>query len=98
MNFNINSVHFDADRKLEDFIEKKVKKVVNRHNDVISVGVILKLDNVSTDENKIAEIKVDIKGKEVFVKKQSKTFEEAADHAVEALRRQLKKYKEKKSG
>ena len=96
MNIKINSVHFDADKKLEDFIEKKVSKVVERHNDVTSVGVILKLDNGSSEDNKITEIKVDLKGKDVFVKKQSKTFEEATDTAVEALRRQLKKYKEKK--
>ena len=93
MKININSVHFDSDKKLEDFIEKKISKVVERHNDITSVGVILKLDN---DKNKITEIKVDLKGKEVFVKKQSRTFEEAADVAVEALRRQLKKYKEKR--
>jgi len=96
MKININSIHFDSDKKLEDFIEKKISKVVERHNDITSVGVILKLDNVSNDENKITEIKVDLKGKEVFVKKQSRTFEEAADIAVEALRRQLKKYKEKR--
>lgn len=96
MKININSVHFDSDKKLEDFIEKKISKVVERHNDITSVGVILKLDNVSNDKNKITEIKVDLKGKEVFVKKQSRTFEEAADVAVEALRRQLKKYKEKR--
>jgi putative sigma-54 modulation protein len=57
--------------------------------------VVLKLDNGSDAVNKITEIKVDIKGKEVFVKKQSKSFEEATDIAVEALRRQLKKHKEK---
>ncbi len=96
MKININSIHFESDKKLEDFIEKKISKVVERHNDITSVGVILKLDNVSNDENKITEIKVDLKGKEVFVKKQSRTFEEAADIAVEALRRQLKKYKEKR--
>jgi len=96
MKININSIHFESDKKLEDFIEKKISKVVERHNNITSVGVILKLDNVSNDENKITEIKVDLKGKEVFVKKQSRTFEEAADIAVEALRRQLKKYKEKR--
>ena len=96
MKININSVRFDSDKKLEDFIEKKISKVVERHNDITSVGVILKLDNVSNSENKITEIKVDLKGKEVFVKKQSRTFEESADVAVEALRRQLKKYKEKR--
>jgi putative sigma-54 modulation protein len=96
MNINISSLHFDADRKLEEFIEKKLTKVVTRYSDVTSVGVVLKLENVSDDENKIAEIKVDLKGKELFVNKQSRSFEEATDNAVEALRRQLKKYKEKK--
>ena len=96
MNIKINSVHFDADKKLEDFIEKKISKVVERHNEVTSVGVILKLDNGNSDDNKITEIKVDLKGKELFVKKQSNTFEEATDTAVEALRRQLNKYKDKR--
>ena len=94
MNININSVHFDADKKLEGFIEKKVSKIVDRHDDVIGVDVFLKLDNGQNSENKITEIKVDVKGKDIFVKKQSNSFEDAADMAVEALRRQLKKHKE----
>ena len=96
MNIKINSVHFDADKKLEDFIEKKITKVVERHNEITSIGVILKLDNGNSDDNKITEIKVDLKGKEIFVKKQANSFEEATDIAIEALRRQLKKYKEKR--
>ena len=94
MNININSVHFDADSKLESFIEKKVSKIIERHDDVIGVDVFLKLDNGQNTENKITEIKVDVKGKDLFVKKQSNSFEDAADMAVEALRRQLKKHKE----
>jgi putative sigma-54 modulation protein len=96
MNIKINSVHFNADSKLEEFIEKKVSKILERHEDVLVADVFLKLENVQDMGNKITEIKVDVKGKEFFVKKQSNSFEEATDMAVEALRRQLKKHKETK--
>ncbi len=94
MKVNITSVHFKADKKLEDFVEKKIGKLSNTYDGVLGTNVILRLDNSETKDNKIAEIKVSVKGQELFAKKQSKTFEEATDTAVEALRRQLKKYKE----
>jgi len=97
MKININSVHFSADKKLEQFIEKKVNKIVGRTNDVTGVEVILKLENVKDSENKIAEIKLDAKGKELFSKKQSESFEESVDLAVDALKKQIEKYKEKKN-
>ena len=46
-------------------------------------------------ENKIAEVKIHLPGKELFAKKQSRTFEEAVDDATEALRKQILKEKEK---
>ncbi len=76
MNIKIHSVHFDADRKLEDFIESKVKKLVQFSDDIIGAEVFLKLENTQDAENKIAEIKLDIPGNELFAKKQSKSFEE----------------------
>ncbi len=94
MKVNITSVHFKADKKLEDFIEKKVNKLSNTYEGVLGTNVTLKLDNAESKENKITEIKVSLKGQHLFVKKQSKTFEEATDVAVEALRRQLTKHKE----
>jgi len=95
MKVNINSVHFKADKKLLDFINEKVEKLSSMYNGVIGSDVILKLENSDTPENKVAEIRLFIKGNDLYAKKQSKTFEEAADTAVEALRRQLTKYKDK---
>ena len=46
-------------------------------------------------ENKIIEIKLNVPGKELFAKKQTKSFEESTDEAIEALRKQLLKEKEK---
>ena len=94
MKVNITSVHFKADKKLEDFIEKKVNKLSNTYEGVLGTNVTLKLDNAESKENKITEIKVNLRGQHLFVKKQSKTFEEATDVAVEALRRQLTRHKE----
>jgi putative sigma-54 modulation protein len=95
MKVNINSVHFKADKKLLDFINEKVEKLTSMYNGVIGSDVILKLENSDTPENKVAEIRLFIKGNDLYAKKQSKTFEEAADTAIEALRRQLTKYKDK---
>jgi putative sigma-54 modulation protein len=95
MNVSIQSVRFKADRKLEDFINEKVAKLSSYYDGVISGEVTLKLDNSETQTNKITEIRLIVRGNDLFAKKQSRTFEEATDVAVEALRRQLKKHKEK---
>ncbi len=98
MSIKINSVQFKADKKLETFIENKVNKLIKHHNDIIGAEIILKLDNSPNLDNKIAEIKIEIPGNDLFAKKQSKSFEASTDTAVEALRRQLKKHKEKLRG
>lgn len=95
MNVTINSVHFKADQKLEDFITKKVEKVCEKYAEVIGTEVNLKLDNNDTPENKIADIRIVLKGDDLFASKQSKTFEESVDTAVDALKKQLEKYKGK---
>ena len=95
MKLNIQSIHFNADQKLLDFIQEKTDKLDRYFDGIIGGDVILKLDKSSSSENKVAEIKVKIRGNDLFVKKQCKTFEEAIDLATEALSKQVKKYKEK---
>jgi putative sigma-54 modulation protein len=93
MNVNINSVKFKTDKRLEDFINEKVDKLSGVYDGILGSEVTLKIDNVETPDNKIAEIRLLIKGNDLFAKKQSKTFEEATDNAVDALRKQLDKHK-----
>jgi putative sigma-54 modulation protein len=95
MNIKIHSIHFDADSKLLNFIDMKVKKLLQFFDDIIGAEVFLRLEKVQDMENKIVEIKLFIPGNDVFAKKQSKSFEESTDECVEALRKQLKKHKEK---
>jgi len=98
MNIKIHSIHFDADVKLEKFIHSKIKKLITVHEDIIGAEIYLRLVKSQNLENKVTEIRVDIPGSDLFAKKQAKTFEESTDIAIEALRRQLQKYKEKQRG
>jgi len=95
MNVKINAVHFKADKKLEAFIKEKLLKLNTYFEGVISAEVKLKLDNTENRENKIMEVRLIIKGNDLFAVKESKSFEEATDQAAEALRKQLVRYKEK---
>ena len=95
MDLNVHAVHFSADSKLVDFVNGRVSKLEVFFDNIIAGEVFLKVDNNSTTKNKIAEIKLSIPGRELFAKKQCKSFEEAADLACEALRRQVRKVKTK---
>ena len=96
MNIKIDTVHFDADKKLIDFIERKVNKVVKKSSNIIKADITLKLDKSETKENKITEIKFEVPGEDLFAKKQAKTFEEGVDNALSALEKQIERYKNKK--
>ncbi len=95
MKVNINSVHFKADKKLIGFIDQKVDKLSNFYDGIIGGDVSLKLSNKADNENKIVEIRLIIKGYDLFAKKESQSFEEATDQAIDALKKQLTKHKDK---
>lgn len=95
MKIRVQSIHFTADSKLLDFIQRRVDKLDQFFDQIISGEVYLKLENTEDEENKITEIKLLIPGNDFFAKEQCKTFEEATDKAIESLRRQVDKHKEK---
>jgi len=95
MKLQMHSIHFDADAKLVDFIQRKTDKLETFYDHIIDGEVFMRLDRDTNMENKVVEIKLNIPGDQLFAKTKSKSFEAAADEAVEALRRQLKKFKEK---
>ena len=93
MKVMINSVHFKADQKLEEFTTHKIEKICAKYADVINAEVTFKLENTDEPENKIADIRLVLKGDDLFASKQSKSFEESVDTAVDALKKQLEKFK-----
>ncbi|WP_340202816.1 ribosome hibernation-promoting factor, HPF/YfiA family [Ascidiimonas sp. W6] len=95
MKVNTQSVNFNADQKLMNFIQKRMDKLEVYYDRVISSDVYLKVQKTSTKENKIVEVKVHVPGDEFIVKKQCKSFEEGIDMATDSLGRVLLKRKEK---
>ena len=98
MNIQIHSVRFDADKKLIDFVHQKLEKLTQFDEDIVNAEVYLRLDKDQERENKISEIQLELPGGPLFAKKQSKTFEEATDEAIDALKVQITKHKQKKRG
>ncbi len=95
MKVNAQSVNFNADVKLINFVQHRMDKLETFYDKVISSDVYLKVQKTSVKENKIVEIKLNIPRDKFVVKKQCKSFEEAIDSACSTLERKLIKRKEK---
>lgn len=95
MKIQTQSVHFDADVKLLEFIEKKVGKLQTFFDKIIDAEVFLRLEKNGQVQDKIAEIKLNVPGSVLIAKESTKTFESSIDNSVAALKRQLIKRKEK---
>ena len=95
MDIRIQSIHFDASEQLQAFIQKKVSKLEKYYEDIKKVEVSLKVAKPETAENKEAGVKVLVPNGEFYASKICNTFEESVDVCIEALEKQLVKYKEK---
>jgi putative sigma-54 modulation protein len=95
MEINTQSIHFSASGALLEFVEKKISKLENVNQKVVSADVYLRLEKSEEKENKISEIKLNVPGHTLFAKEQCNSFEESVDLAVESLKKQLQKAKEK---
>ena len=95
MEIKINAVGFSASSQLEDFIQKKISKLDKYHDGIIGSEVTLKLEKDDNLENKVVEVLLNVKGQEVFAKKNAKKLEEAVDELYDVVKRQLVKIKEK---
>ncbi len=98
MDVKIQTVHFESDEKLLDFVRRKIEKLDTYHDRITKVDVFLKLDNiVHTLKDKVVELRVHVPKKDFFVKASSKSFEESFDNAYLSLINQLKRQKEKQA-
>jgi len=93
MEINIQSIHFDADKKLLEFIRQKIVKLQTFNHDLQNAEVFLRIGTSSDSANKRVELKLHLPGHTLFASEQNKSFEEATDHCAESIRRQLEKLK-----
>ncbi len=95
MKVHVQYVNFNADASLIDFVEKKLNSLDKYYDKIVDAEVFLKVQQTSEKENKVVDIKLNIPGNDLIVKKQCKTFEEGVMLVVDSLKRQLVKEKEK---
>ena len=96
MNVNIQTMHFDADDKLVDYVTRKLEKLQTFHDRIVKVDVFLKLDNVVHNiKDKIVEIRIHVPRHDFFAKASTKSFEESFDNTMESIISQIKRKKEK---
>lgn len=95
MKLTIQAVHFDMAKHLEEFIQKKVAKLDQHYDDIVSIDVTLKVVKPESAMNKEVGIRLRVPQSEIYSEKRADTFEEACDVNIEALAKQLAKLKEK---
>ncbi len=95
MKVSVQSVNFNIDIELVNFIEKKVNNLEKFHDNILGAEASLKVQKTSEKENKISELRIILPGNDILIKKQSKSFEEGISLSVDAIKRQLLKRKEK---
>lgn len=95
MDINIKAIHFDITEKLTSFINKKIDKLVRRYPAVNTVEVSLKVVKPETALNKQVTMCILVPQEKLVADKTADTFEEAVDLSIEALEKQLQKYKDK---
>ena len=93
MNVNIQTVKFDADKRLVEFVEHKLGKMDRFAERSTGADVVLKLDKDFDKGNKVATITLHMPGSDLISEQSAKTFEEAIDLAIDALKRQNEKLK-----
>ena len=95
MNVQIQSVKFDADQRLVDFVENKMSKLEKFSEKIVSSDVIMKVDKDHEKGNKVVTITLYMPGDDLVAKARARSFEESVDEAIEMLRAQIVKQKEK---
>jgi putative sigma-54 modulation protein len=94
MDIIIQSLGFPTGESLENYIREKLEKFDDWHN-IVRAHVTLFIGPESEPNNNYCEIRLEVPGKDQFIKRSSDSFERAITDAVNTLQHNLKKAKEK---
>ena len=95
METRIQSVHFDATQQLLEFVEKKVAKLEKLCEGATELDVNMKLIKPETAMNKEVALRLSTANGELFAAKTSDTFEDALLGAIDAIKVQIEKNRNK---
>lgn len=93
MDIIIQSLGFTAGESLENFVRDKVKNL--KSDNIVRANVTLYKGPAGNPDNDYCEIRLEVPGNDLFVKKHSRYFETSVSECVEILSLQIKKDKDK---
>lgn len=95
MEIKVQSIKFNADQKLLDFIDKKLGKLNKFDDGIIRTEVNLSL--LADHDNKNVKVMVFVPGNEIVVERNADTFENAVVECAGILKDLLVSEKEKRT-
>ena len=95
MEIRVQSLKFNADQKLLDFVEKKVSKLEKFDDAITDVEVVMSL--LEKPENKNVKLQIHVPGRSQVIERNAKTFEEAVNECVDVMKEKLTRNKERKA-
>ena len=96
MKMIVQTPDFKPNQKLLDFVTREVEKLDHLSDRIVEIRVCLKIEKTDSRDNKICELIGVMPGSELFAMRKSSAFEQATVNAVNALKRQVTDWKEKK--
>ena len=93
MQIIIQSPHVTPTEELTKFIKTKIGKLSHFYNKIEIAEIFLKIEKSDSADDKVCEIRLAVPGNDLFVKKQSNTFENAVDKVIDTLHVKINKIK-----
>ena len=93
MKANIQFVHSETKHSAEQLVQRKLDKLENKYDWVISADVMFKEEKSTNGKGKVCAIELSLPGPKVHASSNEDSFEAAAAETVRDLEKQLKKRK-----
>lgn len=95
MNISFTARHFNASDRLQAFALESVSKISKFYDGIIDCDIIMS-PNESHEEPQQVELTVKVAGITLNASESAATYEQAMNKAVDNMKRQLVRYKEKR--
>jgi ribosome-associated translation inhibitor RaiA len=97
MKMIIQTPGFKASGKLIDFVKENIVKLGALSDRIVEADVVLKKEKSATNNNRICELKLVIPGNDIFASRHGATFENAVMETVEAVKHQIKRWRDSRN-
>lgn len=95
MKWDLQTVGFHASEELVAYTQEKTEGLTKYYDQIVGAEVYLKLTQDEHKQTKVAEIKLNIPGNDLFAESHSESFEKSVHESVDKLKGQIRKLKTK---